>query len=90
MDIPSVQEPAEWLDTPRGDRIAYRRVRGEGATLLWLGGFLSDMTGSKVTRLMAEARMRGWDLLCFDYFAHGETGGNIAEARVGPLRYLIN
>jgi pimeloyl-ACP methyl ester carboxylesterase len=86
MDIPFVQEPAEWLDTPQGDRLAYRRVRGEGATLLWLGGFLSDMTGSKVTRLTAEARARGWNFLCFDYFAHGETGGDFAAARVGRWR----
>jgi pimeloyl-ACP methyl ester carboxylesterase len=83
MDIPPDQGPAEWLDTPQGDRIAYRRVRGEGPTVLWLGGFLSDMTGSKITRLTEEARFRGWDFLCFDYFAHGETGGYFAEARVG-------
>jgi pimeloyl-ACP methyl ester carboxylesterase len=88
MDIPSVQEPAEWLDTPQGDRLAYRRVRGEGATVLWLGGFLSDMTGSKITRLTEEARARGWDFLCFDYFAHGETGGDFNDARVG--RWLGN
>lgn len=83
MDTPFVQEPAEWLDTPQGDRIAYRRIRGKGPTILWLGGFLSDMTGSKITRLTAEARARGWDFLCFDYFAHGETGGDFAKARVG-------
>lgn len=83
MDIPPDQAPAEWLDTPQGDRIAYRRVRGEGPTILWLGGFLSDMTGSKITRLTEEARECGWDFLCFDYFAHGETGGDFNAARVG-------
>ena len=88
MDISPDQEPAEWLDMSQGDRIAYRRVRGEGPTVLWLGGFLSDMTGSKVTRLTEEARTRGWDFLCFDYFAHGETGGDFNAARVG--RWLGN
>jgi alpha-beta hydrolase superfamily lysophospholipase len=83
MDTSALQAPPQWLDTPQGDRIAYRRVRGEGATVLWLGGFLSDMTGSKVTRLTEEARARGWDFLCFDYFAHGETGGDFSAARVG-------
>jgi pimeloyl-ACP methyl ester carboxylesterase len=83
MDIPLDQEPAEWLDTLQGDRIAYRHVRGKGPSVLWLGGFLSDMTGSKITRLTEEARVRGWDFLCFDYFAHGETGGDFNEARVG-------
>jgi pimeloyl-ACP methyl ester carboxylesterase len=88
MDIPLDQEPAEWLDTPQDDRIAYRHVRGKGPSVLWLGGFLSDMTGSKITRLTEEARVRGWDFLCFDYFAHGETGGDFNEARVG--RWLGN
>ena len=84
--MPVNQEPAAYLDAPNGDRIAYRRVRGQGATILWLGGFLSDMTGSKVTRLSEEATARGWDLLCFDYFAHGETGGDFAHASVGRWR----
>lgn len=84
--IPTDQEPASFLETGDGDRIAWRRVTGDGPTILWLGGFLSDMTGSKITRLSAEARTRGWDFLCFDYFAHGETGGNFDEARVGRWR----
>ncbi len=77
-----VQEPVAFLDAGN-DRIAYRYIRGEGPTILWLGGFLSDMTGSKITRLSAEARDRDWDFLCFDYFAHGETGGDFDEASVG-------
>ncbi|MBW8732720.1 MAG: alpha/beta hydrolase [Asticcacaulis sp.] len=83
---PLNQEPAAFLDAPNGDRIAYRRIRGQGPTILWLGGFLSDMLGAKVMRLSEEARTRGWDLLCFDYFAHGETGGDFAAASVGRWR----
>lgn len=83
MEAVSNQEPASYLDAPNGDRIAWRHIRGEGPTILWLGGFLSDMTGSKITRLSAESRARSWDFLCFDYFAHGETGGVFEEASVG-------
>ena len=83
MISPTNQEPASFLETAGGDRIAYRHIRGEGPTILWLGGFLSDMTGSKITRLSDEARAKGWDFLCFDYFAHGETGGDFGQARVG-------
>lgn len=79
------QEP-EWLTAPNGDRLAWRRVRGSGPTILWLGGFLSDMQGAKIAALSAVARERGWDFLCFDYFAHGETGGDFAQARVGRWR----
>ncbi len=81
MITPLNQEPAAFL--AGRDRIAYRRVRGQGPTILWLGGFLSDMQGAKIAALSVEARARGWDFLCFDYFAHGETGGAIAEAGVG-------
>jgi pimeloyl-ACP methyl ester carboxylesterase len=84
--MPVNQEPAAFLEAPNGDRIAYRRVRGSGPTILWLGGFLSDMLGAKVVRLSEEAKAHGWDLLCFDYFAHGETGGDFAEAGVGRWR----
>jgi pimeloyl-ACP methyl ester carboxylesterase len=84
--LPTDQEPASFLEIPGGDRIAWRRVAGEGPTILWLGGFLSDMTGSKIMRLSAEARTRNWDFLCFDYFAHGETGGDFSAARVGRWR----
>ena len=89
MIMPANQEPAAFLATSNawgGDRIAYRRIRGQGPTILWLGGFLSDMNGSKIARLSEEAQARGWDFLCFDYFAHGETGGDFANARVGRWR----
>lgn len=97
MIKPFNQEPASYLETAAG-RIAYRRVQGTGLggsglggsglsgpgpTVLWLGGFLSDMTGSKVARLSATAKLRGWDFLAFDYFGHGETGGDWSQARVG-------
>ncbi len=81
MTMPLNQVPASFLDGR--DRIAYRRVHGKGPTILWLGGFLSDMQGAKIAALSDEAARRGWDFLCFDYFAHGETGGELAEARVG-------
>ncbi len=77
--------PVQFLNTPQG-KIAYRHIRGEGPTALWLGGFRSDMGGSKIARLMAEAQARGWDFLCFDYFAHGESEGAWDKARVGIWR----
>ncbi len=86
------QEPVLFLESGpefgelSRDRIAYRHIRGDGPTILWLGGFLSDMGGSKISRLSAEAKSRGWDFLCFDYFAHGETGGDFAQANVGRWR----
>lgn len=68
------------------DRLAYRHVPGKGPTVLWLGGFRSDMTGTKAQALADTARAEGWDYLRFDYSAHGESKGAWEDARVGTWR----
>ena len=42
-----------------GETLAYRRVDGEGPTVVWIGGFRSDMGGTKAMALDAAARQRG-------------------------------
>ncbi|EGF93043.1 cinI [Asticcacaulis biprosthecium C19] len=86
MLTPSFFDTPSFLESSGGDRIAYRHLRGDGPTILWLGGFLSDMNGNKIAAISTVAAARGWDFLCFDYFAHGETGGAFEEARVGRWR----
>ena len=85
MTLPLNQEP-QWLDAANGDRIAYRCLPGKGPLLLWLGGFLSDMQGAKIACLWEHCRQEGWPFLCFDYFAHGETGGDFGSANVSRWR----
>ena len=41
-----MSETSGFLALPKG-RIAWRRIDGEGPLVLWLGGFNSDMTGTK-------------------------------------------
>ena len=63
--------------------------KGQGAALpgvVFLGGFMSDMTGTKATALEAFCRGRGQAFLRFDYFAHGASSGDFAEATVGRWR----
>jgi pimeloyl-ACP methyl ester carboxylesterase len=81
-----LNQAPQWRDAPNGDRIAYRHIEGRGPTLLWLGGFLSDMTGSKIAYLSDLCRREGRAFTCFDYFAHGETGGDFALASVSRWR----
>lgn len=71
------------------ESIAYRHIRGEGPTVLWLGGFKSDMIGSKAEALAQTARTEGWDFLRFDYAAHGESPGRWEDARVGQWRQNV-
>jgi len=54
--------------------------------VVFLGGFRSDMTGTKAVALDNWARARDQSFLRFDYFAHGASDGDFAEATVGRWR----
>jgi pimeloyl-ACP methyl ester carboxylesterase len=78
----------EFLTRPDGPRLAYRRVAGRvrGPGLLFLGGFNSDMTGIKATRLAEWAAARGQAMLCFDYLGHGQSSGPFRDGTIGRWR----
>ncbi len=56
---------------------------GAGPTLVWLGGFRSDMTGSKAEALAEWGRAHGRRVVRFDYSGHGATGGSFEAGRIG-------
>jgi pimeloyl-ACP methyl ester carboxylesterase len=64
-------------------RIAVRWRAGAGPALFWLGGFKSDMKGTKAEALDRWARERGRGITRFDYSGHGESGGDFAAGTVG-------
>ena len=51
--------------------------------MVFLGGFASDMTGTKATHLQGWAEARGCAFLRFDYTGHGASSGRFAEGCVG-------
>ena len=71
------------LELPDGRRIAYRRTEGRGPGVVFLGGFRSDMTGTKAQFLEAWARARGQAYLRFDYTGHGASSGRFEDGAVG-------
>jgi pimeloyl-ACP methyl ester carboxylesterase len=73
----------ETLDLPDGRHIAYHSTGGRGPGVVFLGGFRSDMTGTKAHFLEAWARARGQAYLRFDYTGHGASSGDFLEAGVG-------
>jgi len=73
----------ETLDLPDGRRIAYRRSEGRGPGVVFLGGFRSDMTGTKAHFLEAWARARGQAYLRFDYTGHGASSGDFLGLGIG-------
>ncbi|GMP05314.1 alpha/beta hydrolase [Bradyrhizobium sp. TM239] len=68
---------------PSARRIAVRSRHGQGPGLVWLGGFKSDMQGSKALALDAWARDHGRAMVRFDYSGHGESGGDFADGTIG-------
>jgi pimeloyl-ACP methyl ester carboxylesterase len=67
-------------------RLAYRIVPGTQPTVVWLGGFHSDMTGTKAQVLADQARVSGGGYLRFDYFGHGESDGDFADGTITRWR----
>lgn len=64
-------------------RIAVVRREGTGPEVVFLGGFRSDMGGSKALALDAWAARTGRALVRFDYSGHGASGGHFEDGTIG-------
>jgi len=64
-------------------RIAVRVRDGAAPSLFWLGGFKSDMKGTKAAALDRWADANGRACIRFDYSGHGESGGDFADGTIG-------
>ena len=60
-----------------------RRRAGQPPGLFWLGGFNSDMRGTKALALDGWAAEHGRACVRFDYSGHGESGGEFADGTIG-------
>jgi len=69
-----------------GERIAWRALDGRGPGLLWLGGFRSEMTGTKATALAEWAARTGRTLVRFDYAGQGASSGRFEDGTIGRWR----
>jgi len=76
----------ETLNRPDGETLAFKAVKGDGPTVIWIGGFRSDMEGTKALALDAAARAGGWNYVRYDHFAHGQSSGDWKQATIGRWR----
>ena len=77
-----------YLELSADRRIAYHKVDAEGdgrrlPGVIFLGGFRSDMAGTKALWLEDWARARGRAYLRFDYRGHGESSGAFEDGSIG-------
>jgi pimeloyl-ACP methyl ester carboxylesterase len=76
---------ADFIEVGQGEtsrRIAVRMRKGAGPALVWLGGFMSDMGGTKAMALDQWAEAHGRACLRFDYSGHGESGGRFVDGTI--------
>jgi pimeloyl-ACP methyl ester carboxylesterase len=78
----TVADP-QFMTTPQGRRIAYHATPGVGPGVVFLGGFKSDMTGSKAVHLQDWAVRTGRGFLRLDYSGHGASGGVFEDGCIG-------
>lgn len=91
-DMPTSQlEKPEFLVRPDGLKIAYHSTPGKQSDVqasnipgvTFLGGFMSDMTGTKATHLEAHCIRQGVAYTRFDYSGHGQSSGKFTDGTIG-------
>ncbi len=78
-----MNETPAFLDTPQGARIAHHVRAGAEPTVVFLGGFASDMTGEKARHLDAWCVARRQGFVRFDYQGHGASSGRFEDGTIG-------
>lgn len=71
---------------PDGRRIAFRYAPGNGPTLVFLPGYMSDMAGGKATAVFDHAEARGRACLLLDYSGCGASAGDFADGTLSRWR----
>jgi pimeloyl-ACP methyl ester carboxylesterase len=85
-DTPGAEIEPDFIEVGSGNsarRIAVRPRKGRQPGLFWLGGFNSDMKGTKALALDAWAADHGRACVRFDYSGHGESGGRFVDGTIG-------
>ena len=69
-----------------GARLAYIARPGAAPTVVFLGGYASDMTGTKARYLEDWCRERGQAFVRFDYRGHGLSSGRLVDGTISAWR----
>jgi pimeloyl-ACP methyl ester carboxylesterase len=87
----AVETGDERMSKPRqievGEGAARRDIavlvrEGRAPGLFWLGGYRSDMVGTKAAALDAFGKRKGLAVTRFDYSGHGQSGGDFLEGTI--------
>ena len=72
----------DYFITSRGYKLAYHALPPAASgmpTIVFCGGFRSDMTGTKAVFLQTLCQRQGYGFIRFDYFGHGASDGPFTD-----------
>ena len=73
----------EYLETRSKRVLAFHKTEGAAPTIVFLGGFKSEMAGTRALHLEEWAKRIGNSYLRFDYSGHGVSSGVFSEGCIG-------
>ena len=73
----------ETLARPDAHTLAYYRHPGAGPGVIFMGGFMSDMSSSKALTLETWCRQQDRAYVRFDYLGHGASSGRFEDGSIG-------
>ena len=95
MRIQATMQPnIRYITNSSGYRLVVRQFDRSGLTIVFLGGFRSNMEGVKARAVEAFCRENDFSSLCFDYSGHGASEGDFDTLVLGDwvsdARLIIN
>ncbi|MBC7986506.1 MAG: alpha/beta hydrolase [Sphingomonadaceae bacterium] len=79
-------DQTHYYDRANRPGLAYRHRQGIGPTLVFLPGYMSDMTGTKASAVMAYAEAENRACLLLDYAGCGASDGVFVEQKITHWR----
>ena len=82
MTSQNIPKP-DYLQRDDGHQTAYHQLAGQSPGVIFCGGFMSDMTGTKAQTLETHCADQGRAFVRFDYLGHGQSSGEFSEGTIG-------
>ena len=79
----TIETEPSYLTAEDGTRIAYHHSAGKAPGVIFCGGFMSDMTGTKALALEAACQASGRSYTRFDYRGHGQSDADFEDGTIG-------
>ncbi|MCC3861475.1 alpha/beta hydrolase [Pseudemcibacter aquimaris] len=78
-----MSEEPQFLTGEEGRQIAYHKTNGTGPTVIFCGGYMSDMEGTKAIFLENACKDLGLSFVRFDYSGHGRSSEDFVDGTIG-------